>query len=111
MNPEQQLEIINEVTKKVKKDVTQHIKPSDKTVSMFAEVRDCLDTHIKEQKIHEKKVLDSLEEMKPTYRMIRNVEITGEVIGKASKWILAVIFFVGTCMGALYSIKHWLNRP
>lgn len=76
-----------------------------------------LNQHIKSQAIYERDtaillndIKKSLEEIKPTYRMIKNVETTGQVLGKTGRALLSLIVIASAFIGAIYSLKEWIKR-
>jgi len=114
--PRNEGDIIEEIEKV---DITcgEKREPSAKTYIIIGKLTGALRDHIVSQKKYEcdtKELLQDiqkkLEEMAPSYKMIKNFETTGEVIGKTGKVILTILLFLSAIIGAIYSFKNWILK-
>jgi len=102
----------------------EHYKTAPETKVLIGEVSEKLEDHITSQLKYEcstKDILDyqsvllkeiqkTVQEMTPSYRMLKNVETTGEVLTKVGKTILTIVIFLTTIVGSLYGIKEWVRK-
>jgi len=112
-------ETVNESINKI------HIKPSKETMNLVNDVKNCLSTHIETQSVYErsttkqllshgedlKEIKETLATMAPSYKMLNNVAITGEVLTRVGKFLLTTVIIFSTIIGSIYAFKNWINKP
>lgn len=101
-----------------------HVRPSKETLKLVNDVKTCLGNHIDNQFIYEtstKEILDSqnlalkeiketLATMAPSYKMLNNVAITGEVLTRVGKFLLTTVIIFSTVIGAIYAFREWIRK-
>jgi hypothetical protein len=98
--------------------------PAKRTIEIFHEVNDCLNAHIRSQSVYEEKtsnilkeqsemletIQKDIKEIMPSYRMIKNLETTGSVLTKFGKFLLWIVGFSITIIGAVVALKSWIKN-